>query len=192
MAADVEFGAINLPAVMGGHVSQSLGIELSRLDRDSESLNGTGNHIGLAVISTQRVVIILIHKDLKRLEHAENGFFANFATTPNPIFLRAHVEQRVPHQLFLADQYAGGLRTTDVFSTTESDQVEAEGGIFPEPAHRRDVGSRVVEGVKAMLFCDGYGFRTAHFAFVGENIVEMDCDCFWIDGRNHLFAGLDL
>src|SRR6516164_5380905 len=192
MTADVEFGAINPPAVTWRHVTKSLRIKLPSQGADAKSTHRIGDDLGAPIISTQRSFIVLMDEDLKRVEHDENSLLTNFAATSDSIFLRAHVQEGVAHQLFPADQYASRLRATDVLTAAEGDHVKAEGGILPEALDRRDVSRGIVESIEVMLFGNGDGFRAADFAFVRQNIGEMDGYCFRVDGGNHLFARLNL
>jgi hypothetical protein len=78
------------------------------------------------------------------------------------------------HQVLPADQNACCLRATNILAPAESDHVEAKRGIFPEPFHGRYVRGCVVKGKKLVLLRNGDGFRAAHFAFVGENVGEVN------------------
>src|SRR5215469_3065194 len=131
MTADVEFGAIDLPAVTWCHVAKSLGIKLPRQGTHSKFLHRIGDDLRALVIGTQSGLIILMDEKFQRLEHAKNSFLANFAATPDAIFLRAHVQQGITHQLFPADEYPGRLRAADILTTAEGHHIEAEGRIFP-------------------------------------------------------------
>src|SRR5215472_18066492 len=165
LTADVELGAVNLPAVTRRYVAQGLGIKLPGQRRDPEFLYGVGDNLRPLVVGAKRGFVVLIDEDLKRLEHAKNRLLANFAATPDAIFLRAHVQQRVAHQVFPADENSGRLRAADILSAAEGDHIEAERGIFPESRDGRHVRGGVVESVQIVLFRNGDGLRSAHFAF---------------------------
>src|SRR5580704_6195714 len=188
---DLELGGIDLPAVTRCHVAESLRVELPRESRYSKRLHRIGNNLRSLVVHFQRGVEVLIDEDLQRLQHAEDGFFANLAATADAIFLRAHIEQGVVDQLFLADKDAGCLWSADILAAAEGDHVEAECRILPEPLFRRHVGCGIGESVEVVCPGDFDGLRPADLALVGQNIGEVDRHRLRIDGGNYLFARLD-
>src|ERR1700733_13882146 len=105
-ASHLELRRINLPAIARRHIAQSLWVELTWTCSDAKLLHRIGNHLRPRVIHSQCGVIVLVHKDLKRLQQTEDGLFAHLAATANAIFLRAHVQQRPVDKLFPADQDA--------------------------------------------------------------------------------------
>src|SRR6266568_447010 len=68
MASDVNFGLVDLPTVTWRHVAQCVWVELPWTCRYTEFLNRIVNHLGACVVHLQRCVIVLIDKDLQRLE----------------------------------------------------------------------------------------------------------------------------
>src|SRR5579871_4800108 len=191
MPADVEFGAIDFPTVTWRYIAKRLRIKLPRQSDHSKFLNSISDDLSSLIIGSKRGFIILTHEDLERLEHAKDSFLADFAAAPDAIFLRAHVQQGIAHQFFLANQYSGCLRAANILTTAEGDHVEAKTGKFPEPLNRRNVCCGIVKSVEVVLLRDGDGFRTADLAFVRENIGEVDGYRFRVDGGNHFFARLD-